>query len=459
LNDLRRRLADLGPRARWALAGSLLAALVAAGYYVSSSEAVGNVWLYEQSFSGDEAARMVAVLERAGIPCGESGGRISVPADRKADARTALAKERVGPRSFDEHLEDFANSSNILEDPATRENRELVIRGRLIAEAIRELPGVVAADVWLSPVVPPSGRSLVRDDRRYLATIFVESDPGQLLARSTVRSIRDLAFSMMPGVGDDGVTLVDRKKGHEYIVAGKPDVVARSEVSGREEEIRARILEILHYIDEAKVVVRIDPPTSAAAAPAKAGEPAIAANQPLTEPASAPAPLGKATVLISVPRAYLIRLYHRAHPNRLPSAEELMPIATRANETIRSNVGTILAEEDLGRLKIDWFDEPGPVRPSSEESESRKALPPWLPIAVGGALAALGLTALGGLLAAARRPAARMRPSPPVRREPTGLVDGDASGPSERVRELVRMDPAAAAGVLHRWIAQGGRAV
>jgi flagellar biosynthesis/type III secretory pathway M-ring protein FliF/YscJ len=56
---------------------------------------------------------------------------------------------------------------------------------------------------------------------------------------------------------------------------------------------------------------------------------------------------------------------------------------------------------------------------------------------------------------AARRPAAR--PSRTTVR--SGVVvdapSGPVPGPSERVRDLVRRDPEAAAGVLQRWIGQG----
>ncbi len=88
--------------------------------------------------------------------------------------------------------------------------------------------------------------------------------------------------------------------------------------------------------------------------------------------------------------------------------------------------------------------------------EARRAVATWLPVAAAAALAAVGLMALGGGLIAARRPSSRV--PRPVRRDPFEAGVGDDAGPGERVRELIRLDPAAAAGVLHRWIAQGGRA-
>jgi hypothetical protein len=65
------------------------------------------------------------------------------------------------------------------------------------------------------------------------------------------------------------------------------------------------------------------------------------------------------------------------------------------------------------------------------------------------------LSALGVRVLAGRRPAGR-RPAPTL----PGHYRSDAasepgSGPAERVRELIRLNPEAAASVLHRWIGRG----
>ncbi len=68
----------------------------------------------------------------------------------------------------------------------------------------------------------------------------------------------------------------------------------------------------------------------------------------------------------------------------------------------------------------------------------------------------VALLVVGVRLLASRRP--EVRPAPASDR---GLYARDeASEPgqsaSERVRELIRLNPEAAASVLHRWIGQGG---
>ncbi len=105
---LRRRLTELGPRARWVLALAALAALVALGY-LTTGEPVDYDWLMEgRPFSPAEASKVVAALRAAGIPCTETAGKVGVPADRKADALSQLAKSKLGPRQINDVLNELA---------------------------------------------------------------------------------------------------------------------------------------------------------------------------------------------------------------------------------------------------------------------------------------------------------------------------------------------------------------
>jgi hypothetical protein len=68
---------------------------------------------------------------------------------------------------------------------------------------------------------------------------------------------------------------------------------------------------------------------------------------------------------------------------------------------------------------------------------------------------------LGVRLRASRRPIARLASASASASDRSRFegVGASAAGQSaaERVRELIRLNPEAAAGVLHRWIGQGGR--
>ena len=65
------------------------------------------------------------------------------------------------------------------------------------------------------------------------------------------------------------------------------------------------------------------------------------------------------------------------------------------------------------------------------------------------------LAAMGSWIQVARRPVPTPGPVPQTRR--FHVDTASEPGPSERVRELVRRNPEAAASVLQRWTGQGGR--
>src|SRR5262249_46289856 len=97
------------------------------------------------------------------------------------------------------------------------------------------------------------------------------------------------------------------------------------------------------------------------------------------------------------------------------------------------------------------------AEPPPASSDARRTTSWWVP--VGLVLgAAVGFVLLSFRVLAARRP----RPRPAfLRREGQGRYEiGEAldagPGPAERVRDLIRLNPEAAASVLHRWTGQGG---
>jgi flagellar M-ring protein FliF len=87
-------------------------------------------------------------------------------------------------------------------------------------------------------------------------------------------------------------------------------------------------------------------------------------------------------------------------------------------------------------------------------SDTRRKVMDWGIVAAVTAAAVALVAALGSWIQVARRPT---RPHKPVAEARSYRADSGAeSNPSERVRELVRRDPEAAASVLQRWAAQGG---
>jgi hypothetical protein len=475
IETLRRRLAALGPRGRGLAAAAMLAGLVALGYHFAAAEPVGYEWLNpDHAYEPAEAGKVLAALRDAGIPCQDRSGRVSVPADRKAEALAALDKARLGPRPLDEIRQAYTDGGSFFDDPERVRARHLRGDEEYIQRSIREMPGIQAANVKLTPV---DGGTRLRPSTRLRALVYVRAVDGQLLPGHKVDLI--LAILHAQGIAREDATLLDLWSGHEYWVGGRPEVATRSSAKAREEQLRDAIAKAVH-IEGAEVFVRIDPaeasasaaasalpalptPTTAAteaATPAPSDPPAgaaLAANQPIgpaepppPRPSPATPPSGtRVAVWVRVPRSYYHRLARELQPDEAPTVEVLQRLAARAGEQVRQVVSALLDPGELADVRVDRFEDLAVAPPApSGEPDLRRTLLAWLPSALGAgfALAALGLIA-------ARRPSARVARTP--RRDV--FEAGDHGGPGHRARTIIRRDPAAAAGVLHRWIAQGGR--
>lgn len=470
-----------GARGRWLIAGGgVLAVVGALSLAHLGAEPVGYDWLYEgKVFPRAEAAKMVAALETAGIPCEERGGKVSVPAGRRSEAIAELARGKLGPRPFDDLLDEAAKSGSFWDGPDDRERQERRGMGKAAGEIIAKIPGVVSATVIFSPM---QVGTRLNPQRRLKVMALVQTENGQALAHQTIEMIRNVLTSFVD-VDASAVTLFDPTSGREYLVAGRPEVEAQSTVRVREEELREKILDQLR-IEGARVTVRIDPVAARAPAPEPAPAPVRVTpelvelprvNQPIGDIADAEAPrrridgpvaapvepvpsgasAGKATVLVRVPRSHYLRLYREYHPTGAPEANDLAPYVARVGETVRLVVSAVLAPGELAELKIDRIDDLGPARPAapSDSTGGSGQMPGWMMLVAAGLVLGLVIVTLGGRWLVLRRP--RALGGRPATRARISTLAETAAGPGERVRSLVRLDPAAAGGVLHRWIAQG----
>jgi len=130
-------------------------------------------------------------------------------------------------------------------------------------------------------------------------------------------------------------------------------------------------------------------------------------------------------------------------------------MAARTNERIEKLVKIVVPDS----WTVDVFTIPDDV-PLGRASvlavgaNARRKVTDWGIVAVIAAAVAL-VTALASWIQAVRRPI--RLPEPEVHTRRYRVDSGDEPNPSDRVRELVRRDPEAAASVLQRWTTQGGR--
>lgn len=468
---------EQAPAVRWLAAVGVLAALGAI-FYVATLPAAGKYLSGGKQYSSDEIARITRSLDAQQIEYRVVDGRIGVSSDRLDAATEVLSKLDLGPHSIAEirkksQVPGFLKS---LETVMEKERRELQAREEILETMIGNLDGIVTNYVTINR---PRTRPGVRSPSSATAFVWLETDGDHKVSPETVQSIQNIIVANEPDVKTDAVTVCD-KKGRFYLHAGNPAVGAMSRTRAREEELRQRILERLDWIKGVGVTVQLvhapapAPEAPAVVEPPAPAEPKVGVNHGLeigpeprpaapTPPPAAlpalPAPPEKdlAKVWVEVPRSF----YYKAIPNRNPSAEDLQPIVTQTKALIRTAVGYVVPPDETGEpVKIDTIPDAIALSNPLEApalSETPRALSWWIPAGVVGAVMAMMLVA-GFLRLAARRPGRPAAASHGRDRYAREGASETGPAPTERVRELIRRNPEAAASVLNRWIGQGGHA-
>jgi flagellar M-ring protein FliF len=163
-------------------------------------------------------------------------------------------------------------------------------------------------------------------------------------------------------------------------------------------------------------------------------------------------------VLVNVPRSFYYNALVSKSDHLEPSPQELLMMAARTEVGVKKTVELVLPAQGAWKVEVDTIPDELPlVRPAvlPYPVESRRKALDWG--IVGVVLAAISiLAAVGSWVQVARRSARPRETEAKTSRFRADLASGP--GPSERVRELVRRNPEAAASVLQRWTVQGGSA-
>ncbi len=491
LARVRRRFKSRPPALRWSLGLAALAVLVALAY-VSSSTPGPSVALVRsgERFAADDLIAVGKALELKHIRYQiDDRRRIEVAADQLDAANDVIAKLDIGPRPLSTIGKDL--DGGLLTSIREREEHRERAKCATLEEMIRPIEGVVAAHVIVKRPRPRGFRS----PQAATAFVYLETEGDRELTSATVESIQSLIAAAVPEVQRDAVSVFDRS-GRQYLVASNPAHSAELKTRRHRDELRQEISDHLEMIKGVAVSVQLvaAPAVVAAVTPTPAPPPApappeeislpptsIAVNQPLELPeepapilspspvvAEVPPPVApasspaqgqaaepRAKVWIKVPRSYYLRAMS---PNREPSLDDLQPFMERTRTLIETAVRHVVPPGQLDEpVVISTIpDEPpapriSPAPPTA--TDSRRVAIGW---GITAATIAGGLTVV--FVLAARRPA--LRPAS-LSREDHGRYKIDepsdpGPGPSERVRELIRLNPEAAASVLHRWTGQGG---
>jgi hypothetical protein len=190
----------------------------------------------------------------------------------------------------------------------------------------------------------------------------------------------------------------------------------------------------------------------------------VLAPTPVVPASSLPEPSASkretARVWVRVPRSYYLS---KAALGRDPSPDRLQPFVDQTESLIREAVAHVVPPEltrpgEPPDVTIDIIPDDVPASAplrSQVANDVRGPLSWWLPACVAGGGVVVLLSALSLRMLAGRRPTGRRGAPTLPGHFRTDAASEPGTGPAERVRELIRLNPEAAASVLHRWIGRG----
>ncbi|MHB1562334.1 MAG: hypothetical protein ACYC61_33250 [Isosphaeraceae bacterium] len=476
---VRRAMMRQRPAVRMAAILAPLLVVAAAGYWAAGTLApAGARYLAgSQAFSSDDLIVIERELVAKGIAYRVDESKVLVEADQFDQAAAAIGKLNIGRHAISEIRDEPFSLRDVVETHEDRERRERLQEEKLIERIIDDLPGVRSSVVSIQRPRASFGRQPATGPSAF---VYLEGDSDRRLPSQTVQRIVAILMSKQPGLSADAITMMDRN--NSYLDSHDPAAGQQT----REEELRQRIIERLSWIKGVQVWVVLAGHRGQAAAqgrggrtstadrrePIREGEagnlasgeaPAIVVNGPAeatAEPPPADPTPGEADriaggqVFVNVPRSYY--LTRTVPDHRDPTGDELKAAQARTRALVEELVHLVVPSS-WGVLVDNFPDELPPPRSAATlptGPEHRRIAADWGIVGVVAASVAV-VMAMGSWIHAARRPSRSSATFPAGR---TYRPDApDEPGPSERVRELVRRDPEAAASVLQRWVTEGGR--
>ncbi len=509
VSRLVRSLSARHPVIRWGLGLTVIAAFLAFSYWAATALSTISVRYLASGtrFSSEDLIKICRAFDEHRITDYRlDDRRVAVSADEFDEASVLLAKIDVGRRSIEEIRSQPGAMSLLWETSEDRVRRDQLKRERILEAMIGQQSGVV----WsLVSIHHPRASAGVRNPPKPSAFVYLETEGDRQLPSRTVQAIPVILRGYEPDLNMHAITVMDRR-GHRYLDPSNPSLGDISRNRARAEELSEKILEKLDWIKGVRVLVQVSTPhhdvsmtgragsstttvnpahpadratpSAGDAAPDSAepasGGPDIMVNTPAaleTEPlptksiavTSIPSESSAAAgeqghesghVLVNVPRSF----YYNALVNKAdhldPSPEEFQLMAARTETGVKKTVELVLPEQGTWKVDVDTIPDELPlVRPVvlPYPAESRRKTLDWGIVGAVGAAISI-LAAVGSWIQVARR-SVRL-PEPPAKTAQYRADLASEAGPSERVRELVRRNPEAAASVLQRWTGQGGSA-
>jgi flagellar M-ring protein FliF len=206
LAQMRAYWAGLSRLRRILLVGVTALVVIALGAFAYLSTSVDYRPLFAGELAPEEVGAITTRLQGQNIPfrLSATGTVVSVPEDRLASARVALAAEGLPVRGGKGY--ELFDETNLMTTPFVQSvNYQRALQSEL-ARSIMQLEPVQTARVLIAR---PEPTPFVRDQRPPTASVVLKLKPGAAMSRATAAGIVSLVARSVEGLKPENVTVVD----------------------------------------------------------------------------------------------------------------------------------------------------------------------------------------------------------------------------------------------------------
>jgi len=326
------RIASMSAGGRCVAAALAALAVAGAVWLALAAAAPDAVPVTDELLAAGRLGELRADLNRRGISCGISDGRLCVGPESLDAARAVLAAGRSPTAEALDDLRTLAESSDIWSSQAQTDRRWHVAKMAVLSGQISSLAGVDSATVILSD---GSRGRFGRPGRPGGASVKLTMRPGRSADDDLCETIADMVAASVADLDRQAVCIVDGK-GRSYRPAPAPPADGPA-MRIRQAEVyhAARVRKALAYIDGVVVTVRAVPPDTRADHVGRC--------------------VGAA---VSIPRSYLVST-HRAHG----AGQRLEAFASARQSEIKQVVMHETQLADPGAVSVTWHHDVSHVGP------------------------------------------------------------------------------------------------
>jgi flagellar M-ring protein FliF len=194
------------PRARQIALGGIAGGTLVVLYLVFIASSKPNLVVAYSGLDPEDSAAIADQLEKDGTPyeIGSGGASVSVPANKVAEVRIALAQAGL-PKGGSIGLEIFDKTNFGATDFVQQVNFRRGLEGEL-ARSINTLEGVRGSRVH---IVMPEAAIFKEDQQDATASVLLDLKSGADLNQEQVRGISNLVSNAVEGLEIGGVTIID----------------------------------------------------------------------------------------------------------------------------------------------------------------------------------------------------------------------------------------------------------